>query len=101
MSWSCRDTATTPPSAPERPSLDEWVDGGWIDTFRHFEPEGGHYTWWSQRGTARERNVGWRIDYVMASPNLKPYLKSAFHLPQVMGSDHCPLGVELDASVFE
>jgi exodeoxyribonuclease-3 len=85
----------------ERASLDEWVDAGWVDSFRHFEPEGGHYTWWSQRGTARERNVGWRIDYVMASPNLRPFLKRAFHLPKVMGSDHCPLGVDLDASVFK
>jgi len=84
----------------ERESLDAWADAGWIDAFRHFEPEGGHYTWWSQRGTARERNVGWRIDYVMASPNLRPFLKRAFHLPEVMGSDHCPLGVDLDAGVF-
>ena len=85
----------------ERQSLDEWVDAGWIDTFRRFEPAGGHYTWWSQRGGARERNVGWRIDYVMASPNLEPYLRDAFHLPEVLGSDHCPLGVDLDPAVFD
>lgn len=84
----------------ERESLDEWLDAGWIDTFRHFEPEGGHYTWWSARGNVRERNVGWRIDYVMASPNVRPFLKRAFHWPKVMGSDHCPLGVELDPAIF-
>ncbi len=84
----------------ERVNLDQWVEGGWVDCFRHQQPEGGHYTWWSQRGGARERNVGWRIDYLMASPNLRDHLREAYHLPQVMGSDHCPLGVDLDPVVL-
>lgn len=83
----------------ERAALDRWVERGWLDTFRQQHPEGGHYTWWSQRGTARERNVGWRIDYVMASPSLRKSLLDAFHWPEQLGSDHCPLGVDLAASV--
>lgn len=85
----------------ERASLDRWIDDRWIDTFRSQNPEPGHYTWWSQRGTARERNVGWRIDYVMASANLRAGIHRAFHLPEVAGSDHCPLGVDLDPAVLE
>ena len=84
----------------ERDEFERWIDAGWIDTFRAFEPEGGHYSWWSQRGTARARNVGWRIDYILASPNLRPFLRAAFIQPQVMGSDHAPIGVDLDPGVF-
>ena len=51
----------------ERAAFQRWIDAGFVDTFRHFEPGGGHYTWWRQWGDARERNVGWRIDYVLAS----------------------------------
>jgi exodeoxyribonuclease-3 len=85
----------------ERAELDRWLSAGWIDSFRQFEPGPGHYSWWSQRGTARQRNVGWRIDYVLASPNLEPYLRAAFIQPHVGGSDHAPVGVELDPAVFE
>lgn len=84
----------------EREELGRWLAAGWLDTFRLFQPEGGHYSWWSQRGTARERNVGWRIDYVLASPNLRPFLRRAFISPEVMGSDHAPIGVELEPGVF-
>ena len=84
----------------EREELDRWLAAGWLDSFRLFQPEGGHYSWWSQRGTARERNVGWRIDYILASPNLRPFLRDAFIFPEVMGSDHAPVGVDLDPSVF-
>ena len=84
----------------ERDELDRWITAGWIDSFRHFEPGAGHYSWWSQRGTARQRNVGWRIDYVLASPNVEPYLRGAFIQPKVLGSDHAPIGVELDPAVF-
>ena len=84
----------------EREELDRWMGAGWIDSFRRFEPGAGHYSWWSQRGTARERNVGWRIDYVLASPNLGPFLRGAFIQPDVPGSDHAPIGVELDPSVL-
>jgi len=84
----------------ERAELDRWLAAGWVDTFRRFEPGEGHYSWWSQRGGARQRNVGWRIDYVLASPAAMKYVKSAFIQKQVKGSDHCPVGVDLDASVF-
>lgn len=83
----------------EREELDRWVQGGWVDTFRAFEPGVGHYTWWSQRFGVRERNIGWRIDYVFASPGAMPFVQRAFCLPDVKGSDHCPVGVELDAAI--
>lgn len=85
----------------ERAELGRWLAAGWLDTFRHFQPEPGHYSWWSQRGTARQRNVGWRIDYMLASPNLAPLLRGAFIQPDVSGSDHAPIGVDLDPSVFD
>lgn len=77
-----------------------WFAAGWVDTFRHFQPEPGHYSWWSQRSGCRERNVGWRIDYVLATPATMRYVKRAFILPEVLGSDHCPVGVELDRAVL-
>lgn len=79
----------------ERASFDDLLDAGFVDTFREFTKEGGHYTWWSHFGRARERNVGWRIDYFCASLSLRPRLKVASILPQVMGSDHCPVVLEL------
>jgi len=81
----------------ERAGFDNIVSAGFIDTFREFEQEGGHYSWWSYRSGARERNVGWRIDYFCISPELRPQLKSAYILPDVMGSDHCPIAIELSA----
>jgi exodeoxyribonuclease-3 len=83
----------------ERAELDRWIRAGWVDTFRRFEPAGGHYSWWSQRVGVRKRNVGWRIDYVLASPNVLPHLEAAFIHPHVKGSDHCPVGVDLDPAV--
>jgi exodeoxyribonuclease-3 len=68
---------------------------GFLDTFRQFEPEGGHYTWWSPMAKARERNVGWRIDYFLASSVLQPRLKRAWILKDVTGSDHCPVGLQI------
>lgn len=85
----------------EREELDRWLAAGWLDSFREFEPGPGHYSWWSQRGTARQRNIGWRIDYVLASPNVRPFLRGAFIQPQVGGSDHAPIGVDLDPAVFD
>ena len=82
-------------TAEERAGFDAFVKAGFVDTFREFEPEGGHYTWWSNMNNARARNVGWRIDYVMISKNLRACLQNAFILPEVMGSDHCPVGIEL------
>jgi exodeoxyribonuclease-3 len=97
-----RENKTTSGFLPEeRAELDRWLKAGWIDTFRRFQPEPGHYSWWSQRGTARQRNIGWRIDYVLASPNLAPLLRGAFIQPHVRGSDHAPIGVDLDPSVFD
>ena len=82
----------------ERAELDRLFDAGWVDTFRRLHPdEPGHYSWWSQRGGARARNVGWRIDYVLASPAAMKRVKRAFIWPAVAGSDHCPVGVDLDA----
>ena len=80
----------------ERKWMDKFFECGYIDTFRHFVKDGGHYTYWDPVSRARERNVGWRIDYFIISPNLLKNLKSAFILPDVMGSDHCPLGIEID-----
>ena len=83
----------------ERAALDAWLTGGWVDTFRRFESGPGHYSWWSQRQGARARNVGWRIDYVLASRAAMRWVCGAFIAPAVSGSDHCPVGVDLDPSV--
>ncbi len=83
----------------EREEFDRWLRAGWVDTFRHFEPGPGHYSWWSQRAGARTRNVGWRIDYVLASPGALPFVRAAYIQRAVLGSDHCPVGVDLDPAV--
>lgn len=80
----------------ERAWIDRFIDHGYVDTFRMFHPEPGHYTWWDVKTRARERNVGWRIDYFFVSANCADRVRSAFILPNVMGSDHCPLGIELE-----
>ena len=80
----------------ERASFDNIVAAKFIDTFREFTSEGGHYTWWSMRSGARENNVGWRLDYFCISPILRGELRGSDILPQVMGSDHCPVVLELD-----
>jgi len=80
--------------------LDRWMAAGWVDTFRHFEPGPGHYSWWSQRAGVRARNVGWRIDYVLASPAAMRFVRGAFLKPEVQGSDHCPVGVELAPEIL-
>jgi exodeoxyribonuclease-3 len=72
-----------------------FVNAGFVDTFREFEKGGGHYSWWSPMSGARARNVGWRIDYFLLSQSLRPRLKKAYIQPKVMGSDHCPVGIEL------
>jgi len=79
----------------ERRGFDMIVEAGFLDTFREFEQGGEHYTWWSQMGNCRPKNVGWRIDYTIISKSLRPRLERAFILPEVMGSDHCPVGIEL------
>ena len=81
----------------ERAEIDRWLEAGWVDTFRALHPdEPDHYSWWSQRGGARERNVGWRIDYVLASPAAMKRVEGAFIWPEQMGSDHCPVGIDID-----
>ncbi|HYB12863.1 MAG TPA: exodeoxyribonuclease III [Myxococcota bacterium] len=84
----------------ERAELDRWLRAGWVDTFRRFEKGPGHYSWWSQRAGVRAKNIGWRIDYVLASPAALPFVRGAFIDSQVKGSDHCPVGVELDREAF-
>jgi exodeoxyribonuclease-3 len=80
----------------EREGIDNLINAGFVDSFRHFTPEGnGHYTWWSHWQNARARNVGWRIDYWFASKKLVPKLKKAYILSDVMGSDHCPVVIEV------
>ena len=79
----------------ERAWMDRLVASGFVDTFRLFNQDPGHYSWWDQMTRARERNVGWRIDYHFISEDLKPCIEDAFILPEVMGSDHCPVGVAL------
>lgn len=80
----------------ERKWMDKLTEHGYIDTFRHFVKEGGHYTYWDPITRARERNVGWRIDYFFISSNLLKNLKKAFIMQEVMGSDHCPCGIEIE-----
>lgn len=79
----------------ERAWLDDWIASGQVDIFREFNREPGHYTWWDQISGARERNVGWRIDYHFVTEGLAEKIKNATILPHVLGSDHCPVGLEL------
>lgn len=79
----------------ERAGFDNFLEKGFVDTFREFEQEGGHYTWWSPMNNCRERNIGWRIDYFMISALLRPRLKGARILKDVRGSDHCPVELTL------
>jgi len=85
----------------EREEFDRWLQCGWVDTFRHFEKSGDHYSWWSQRFGVRERNIGWRIDYILASPGAMPFIRAASIHPDVMGSDHCPISIEVDEGLFK
>ncbi len=81
----------------ERDEMRRWFGAGWVDVFRRQHPEEpGHYSWWRQFGGARENNVGWRIDYVLASPSAAKRTRDAFIWPDVPGSDHCPVGVDVD-----
>ena len=80
----------------ERAWLDKVVAAGYIDSFRYFSSDAtGQYTWWSMPTRARERNIGWRLDYFFVASELKEHLTGAFILPEVMGSDHCPVGLRL------
>lgn len=79
----------------EREGFQNYVDAGFVDTFRLFHQGNGYYSWWSHFAKSRERNVGWRIDYVMVSKSLQPKVEAADIHPHLMGSDHCPVSVDL------
>lgn len=79
----------------ERAGFQNFLEAGFVDTFRMFHQGNGHYTWWSHFANARARNVGWRIDYILVSRALHTRVRSAFLLPNIMGSDHCPVGITL------
>jgi exodeoxyribonuclease-3 len=79
----------------ERAWIDKFVAHGYVDTFRHFNKEPDQYTWWDLKSGARARNVGWRIDYFFVSEDLLASVTNAFIMPDVMGSDHCPIGITL------
>jgi exodeoxyribonuclease-3 len=79
----------------ERAWMDRLVASGYVDTLRYFNKEPKQYTWWDLRTRARDRNIGWRLDYFFISDNLLDSITGAFIMPEVMGSDHCPVGIEL------
>ncbi|CAN5144995.1 exodeoxyribonuclease III [soil metagenome] len=80
----------------ERSGFQAFIDAGFVDTFRMFKEGNGFYTWWSNFGASRERNVGWRIDYFLVSASLKDKVVDANIHPEVYGSDHCPVSLVLD-----
>ncbi len=82
-------------SDEERGGFDDWLAAGFVDTLRIFKQGNGFYTWWSHFANARARNVGWRIDYFLVSAVLKDAVKAAEIHPAIMGSDHCPVSIEL------
>ena len=79
----------------ERALLDDFIDMGFSDTFRYFNKEPGQYSWWDYKTRARERNVGWRLDYFFAEAKYMSNISKAFILKDVYGSDHCPVGIEI------
>ena len=80
----------------ERTGFESLLGAGFVDSFRVFTQGPGHYTWWSNFNNSRANNAGWRIDYFLISKSLRPRLKRAFIQPDVLGSDHCPVGIELE-----
>jgi exodeoxyribonuclease-3 len=83
-------------SKEERESFTEIISKGYIDTFREFEKGEGQYTWWSYMFHARAKDIGWRLDYFLITENLRKHLKTATILKEIMGSDHCPVQIEMD-----
>lgn len=79
----------------ERTGFERYIEQGFIDTFREFNKDPGNYSWWTYRFNARAKNIGWRIDYFCISKALRPMLMDAFILKDIMGSDHCPVGIVL------
>jgi exodeoxyribonuclease-3 len=80
----------------EREALSRWLDQGFVDVFRQLHPEAEEYSWWTYRANARARNVGWRIDYFLVAEDLLLHVQDARILGEVMGSDHCPVELELN-----
>lgn len=80
----------------ERAWIDTFIDHGYIDTFRHYNKESNQYTWWDMKTRARERNIGWRIDYFFINKEFLPNLKKAFIMQDVTGSDHCPIEIDIE-----
>ncbi len=80
----------------EREKIDMIVNLGYVDTFRGFTSDEGHYTWWSQRGRSRERNIGWRIDYHFVTSDLTHFVRNSIIQPEIKGSDHCPIVIEIN-----
>ena len=81
----------------ERDKFTELLDAGFVDSFRYFYPDKtGAYSWWSYRFKAREKDAGWRIDYFVVSERIKEQMKDALIYKEVMGSDHCPVGLEIE-----
>jgi exodeoxyribonuclease-3 len=80
----------------ERAWMTKFLASGFVDTFRHLYPNKIQYSWWSYKFTARARNIGWRIDYFCVSRKLIKNVKTAYMLDKIMGSDHCPVGIELE-----
>jgi exodeoxyribonuclease-3 len=84
----------------ERRSFTRLLGAGFVDTFRALHPrDADRYSWWSLASAARKRNIGWRIDYVCISEALRPRLRKAYILDSIMGSDHCPVGIDLDGEL--
>ena len=79
----------------EREGIQKFIDAGFVDTFRMFTKGNGNYSWWSNFGNARERNVGWRIDYIFVSKRLDKKVKSALIHKDILGSDHCPVSIDI------
>ena len=80
----------------ERAWIDTFIDHGYVDTFRYYNNEPDQYSWWDMKTRARDRNVGWRIDYFFVNKEFMPYVKKAFIHQDIMGSDHCPVGIEIE-----
>jgi exodeoxyribonuclease-3 len=80
----------------ERGWMDKFLENGYVDTFRMFNNDPDQYTWWSYRTRARTRNVGWRLDYFFVNEEFKKNIKSSYILSDVMGSDHCPIGIDIE-----
>lgn len=83
-------------TSEEREGFQKFIDAGFVDTFRMFHEGNGYYTWWTHWANARARNIGWRIDYILVSKVLEPKVKSAQIHPEIFGSDHCPVSIELE-----